>query len=77
MSKFKVGDKVRFIGEGLHKNYPERYPECGTVGIVVMVNENGGWIQWPQVLPFRQARMTRAGCDTTSTWRVTWLLSAI
>lgn len=56
MSKFKVGDKVRFIGEGLHKNYPERYPECGTVGIVVMVNENGGWIQWPQVLPCGYSR---------------------
>lgn len=49
MSKFKVGDKVRFVGEGLHKNYPERYPEIGTIGVVLCGEYESlpHIVQWP------------------------------
>lgn len=48
MSKFNVGDKVRYIGKD-HREMPKFYPEIGTIGTVV--NENGDtdcYIQWPK-----------------------------
>ena len=48
MSKFNVGDKVRYIGKD-HKEMPEFYPEIGTIGTVVRESENADWyIQWPK-----------------------------
>lgn len=46
MSKFKVGDKVRFTDHYLHKNYPDRFPEVGTTGIIRSFAE---WpiVEWP------------------------------
>lgn len=44
--KFKVGDKVRYIGKD-HKEMPEFYPEIGTVGTLVKESEDTDWyIQW-------------------------------
>lgn len=46
--KFKVGDKVRYIGKN-HKEMPEFYPEIGTVGTVVEEGGDTDWyIQWPK-----------------------------
>ena len=46
--KFKVGDKVRYIGKD-HKEMPEFYPEIGTVGTVVKESGDTDWyIQWPK-----------------------------
>lgn len=48
MSKFNVGDKVRYIGE-YHREMPEFYPEIGTIGTVVKEDGDIGWyIQWPK-----------------------------
>ena len=48
MSKFNVGDKVRYIGED-HREMPEFYPEIGTVGTVVKEGGEADWcIQWPK-----------------------------
>ena len=48
MSKFKTGDKVRYIGKG-HREMPEFYPEIGTIGTVVKEGGNTDWyIQWPK-----------------------------
>ena len=48
MSKFKVGDKVRYIGKD-HREIPEFYPEIGTVGTVVKEDRDTDWyIQWPK-----------------------------
>ena len=46
MSKFHVGDKVKYIGKD-HAEMPEFYPEIGTIGTVV--KESGDtdlYIQW-------------------------------
>lgn len=46
--KFKVGDKVRYIGKN-HKKMPEFYPEIGTVGAIVKESGDTDWyIQWPK-----------------------------
>lgn len=46
--KFKVGDKVRYIGKN-HEEMPEFYPEIGTIGTVVKEDGDMGWhIQWPK-----------------------------
>ena len=48
MSKFNVGDKVRYIGKN-HKEMPEFYPEIGTVGTIVKESGDTDWyIQWPK-----------------------------
>lgn len=76
MNTFKVGDKVRFTDNYLHEHYPSLFPEAGTIWSCSGTSTpctGTCWLLWP----IRQARMMRAGCDTTSTWRVTWLLSAI
>lgn len=44
--KFKVGDKVRYIGKD-HKEMPKFYPEIGTIGTVVKEGGHADWyIQW-------------------------------
>lgn len=46
--KFKVGDKVRYIGKD-HKEMPEFYPEIGTVGTIMKKSGDTNWyIQWPK-----------------------------
>lgn len=46
MSKFNVGDKVRYIGKG-HREMPEFYPEIGTIGMIVKEGGDTDWyIQW-------------------------------
>ena len=47
MSKFNVGDKVRYIGKK-HNDMPEFYPPVGTIGTVVnQLNEcDNVYIQW-------------------------------
>ena len=48
MSKFNIGDKVRYIGKN-HKEMPEFYPEIGTVGTIVKESGDTDWyIQWPK-----------------------------
>ena len=47
MSKFKAGDKVRFIGEGLHKHSPQYYPKVGTIGTVKACDAIEVMVQWP------------------------------
>lgn len=46
MSKFSIGDKVRYIGKK-HREMPEFYPEIGTIGTVVKGGRDTDWyIQW-------------------------------
>ena len=46
MSKFNVGDKVKYIGKD-HREMPEFYPEIGTIGTVVKEGGDTDWyIQW-------------------------------
>lgn len=47
--KFKVGDKVRYIGKD-HLDYPEYYPVIGTVGkITGTLNDDPDcYVQWPK-----------------------------
>lgn len=47
MSKFNVGDKVRYIGKD-HNDMPEFYPPVGTIGTVVnRLNEyDDVYVQW-------------------------------
>lgn len=47
MSKFNVGDKVRYIGKD-HNDMPEFYPPVGTIGTVVnQLNEyDDVYVQW-------------------------------
>lgn len=46
MSKFNVGDKVRYIGKD-HNNMPKFYPEIGTIGTLVKECGDTDWyIQW-------------------------------
>lgn len=48
MSKFNVGDKVRYIGKD-HTEMTEFYPEIGTIGTVVKESGDRNWyIQWPK-----------------------------
>ena len=48
MSKFNVGDKVRYVGEE-HTGLPEFYPAVGTTGVVDRIDSDGHcWVQWPK-----------------------------
>lgn len=48
MGKFKIGDKVRFIDSDKHEQYPEYYPEVGTIGEIQRIDDAGDpWVQWP------------------------------
>ena len=48
MSKFNVGDRVRYIGKD-HRKMPEFYPEIGTIGTVAKDGGDTDWcIQWPK-----------------------------
>lgn len=56
MSKFNVGDKVRYIGKD-HREMPEFYPEIGTVGTIVKESGDTDWyIQWPKGSTSRKDR---------------------
>lgn len=46
MSKFNVGDKVRYTGND-HDYMPEYYPKIGTVGIIEDIKTPNAWVQWP------------------------------
>lgn len=45
MSKFNVGDKVRYIGSS-HEFVPERYPCVGTIGEIKSVQKWSSLVQW-------------------------------
>lgn len=47
MSKFNIGDKVRYIGDD-HDNAPEYYPSRGTIGTIInQSNEcDNVYVQW-------------------------------
>ena len=48
MSKFNIGDKVKYIGKE-HEETPEFYPVVGTVGLVKRIDSDGYyWVQWPK-----------------------------
>ena len=48
MSKFNIGDKVKYIGED-HREIPEIYPEIGNIGTVTKEGGDTDWyIQWPK-----------------------------
>lgn len=48
MSKFKIGDKVKYISKN-HREMPEFYPKIGTIGTVVNEGGDTDWyIQWPK-----------------------------
>lgn len=43
------GDKVRFTDEEAHRQFPQFYPEPGTVGVVDEIDEDRAiWVQWPE-----------------------------
>ena len=46
---FKVGDRVRFTSEDLHRESPEWYPKVGTVGVVIRASDtdDGLLVRWP------------------------------
>lgn len=48
--EYKVGDRVRFANEDLHKESPEWYPKVGTVGVVIRVRDidDGLLVRWPK-----------------------------
>ena len=43
---YKAGDKVVFISENKHKEFPRYYPEVGTVGTVVGVDRYDALVKW-------------------------------
>lgn len=45
---YKTGDKVVFISEEEHKEFPNFYPEVGTVGTVVNVHGFVALVKWEQ-----------------------------
>lgn len=47
MTKFKVGDRVRFIDEDAHLRFPRYYPAVGTIGIVYEAEDEGYYVEWP------------------------------
>lgn len=48
MSKYKPGDKVRFIDAVAHEVYPAFHPPVGTIGTVLRIFGNGILdVQWP------------------------------
>lgn len=48
MSKFIVGDKVKYIGKD-HNEFPEFYPIIGTIGVINKIHaDKKYWVQWPE-----------------------------
>lgn len=49
MSKFNVGDKVRYIGKD-HIDYPEYYPTIGTIGKIIgaLDDDPDCYVKWPK-----------------------------
>lgn len=50
MSKFNVGDKVRFIDNNLHEDILNHYPKVNTIGIIRLIGAYGNncLVQWPK-----------------------------
>lgn len=49
MIKFDIGDKVKFINPTEHQEWPKFYPEVGTVGKILDIDEyNYFLVQWPE-----------------------------
>lgn len=47
MSKFNIGDTVKYIG-AIHDSFPEFYPAIGTIGVIDRIDtDQGYWVQWP------------------------------
>ena len=46
--EIEVGDMVRFLNEEIHEKYPYYYPAVGTIGEVILAEENSVMAQWPQ-----------------------------
>lgn len=47
--KFKAGDKVRFIGKREKQEFPEFYPNYGTIGTISgAVYSDTIWVQWAE-----------------------------
>lgn len=48
MSKFNVGDKVKYIGKN-HNKFPEFYPVIGTIGVINKIHaDKKYWVQWTE-----------------------------
>lgn len=48
MSKFNVGDKVKYIGKN-HDKFPEFYPVIGTIGVINKIHaDKKYWVQWTE-----------------------------
>lgn len=48
MSKFNVGDKVKYIGKN-HNKFPEFYPVIGTIGVINKIHaDKKYWVQWAE-----------------------------
>lgn len=45
---YRSGDKVVFISEKRHKEFPSFYPEVGTVGTVVDVHKFIALVKWEE-----------------------------
>jgi hypothetical protein len=47
MTKFQVGDKVKFNKKKLYGYYSKFYPPYGTIGFIKETENDGCWVQWP------------------------------
>lgn len=47
MSKFNVGDKVRYVNTE-HADYPDFFPLYGTIGEIIEDCGDNYWVQWPK-----------------------------
>ena len=43
---YEVGDKVVFVAEEKHKEYPQYYPKVGTVGTVTINYKKSVEVKW-------------------------------
>lgn len=48
-TKFEKGDLVVATNENLHHDFPEWYPEVGTIGMIIDVCEEDYLVQWEQM----------------------------
>ena len=47
MSKFNIGDKVKYIGPD-HAEFSDFYPLYGTIGEIKEDRSDHYWVQWPK-----------------------------
>lgn len=47
MSKFNVGDKVRYVNTE-HADFPDFFPLYGTIGEIIEDCGDNYWVQWPK-----------------------------